>query len=175
MVVRVPGDGSEMSGMCSFLDRSKPLRVVLDTNVVMALWHFVDPKLVSLAAFVTSDRVTLLTRADCLEELRRVFAYAQFGIDPRQQLVLYAEYVARVQCVPDADVQQQAFALSLPRCGDKDDQKFVNLAWDAAADVLVTRDKLLLKLARRRPLCERLAILTPERLEVLLAAEAVSG
>ena len=40
--------------------------------------------------------------------------------------------------------------LSLPRCRDADDQKFLVLAALCGADLLVTRDKLLLKLARHR-------------------------
>ena len=34
-------------------------------------------------------------------------------------------------------------------CSDRDDQKFLDLAYTARADWLVTRDKALLKLARR--------------------------
>jgi predicted nucleic acid-binding protein len=39
----------------------------------------------------------------------------------------------------------------LPVCSDKADQKFLELARDAGAEVLITKDKALLKLARRRP------------------------
>lgn len=153
------------------LDVSRPLRLVLDTNVVMALWHFADPKLAALADFVGSPRAVLLTRSDCLGELQRVLAYCQFAISPERQVALHAAYVARVRCLADADEAQRAFAASLPRCKDRDDQKFVSLAWDAAADVLVTRDKLLLGLARKPPLRERMMILTPERLQQALLAQ----
>jgi predicted nucleic acid-binding protein len=34
-------------------------------------------------------------------------------------------------------------------CTDPDDQKFLDAAFSAAADLLLTRDKALLKLARR--------------------------
>ena len=40
-------------------------------------------------------------------------------------------------------------AIVLPRCSDPDDQKFLTLALDAAADWLLTRDKVLLNLNRR--------------------------
>ena len=38
--------------------------------------------------------------------------------------------------------------------------------------LLVTRDKLLLKLARRPAIAAHFAIITPEKLETLLAAQA---
>ncbi|MBS1210361.1 MAG: hypothetical protein H6R19_2759, partial [Proteobacteria bacterium] len=34
-----------MLNFLSCREMSQPLRLVLDTNVVMALWHFEDPKL----------------------------------------------------------------------------------------------------------------------------------
>ncbi len=160
-----------MSDATPVFDLSRPLRLVLDTNVVMALWHFVDPKLAELSALASSTRAVLLTRDECLEELQRVLAYRQFAIPPERQKALHAAYATLAQCLPAADAAQQAFALSLPRCKDRDDQKFVSLAWDAAADVLLTRDKLLLGLARKPPLRECLKILTPERFQQLLQAQ----
>lgn len=156
-------------------DSGLPLRVVLDTNVVMALWHFSDPKLAILAAHLVTPACVLLSRADCLDELRHVLAYSQFGISAGQQQILWADYAARVVCLPDADAAQQEAAANLPRCGDRDDQKFVTLAWDGAADVLVTRDKLLLKLARRPVLRERMSILSPERLQDALLQCPIGG
>ena len=50
-------------------------------------------------------------------------------------------------------------APALPRCRDRDDQKFLELAARAQADVLVSKDKALLKLRGRTRLPFR--ILTP--------------
>jgi uncharacterized protein len=141
-----------------------PWHCVLDTNVVMALWHFRDPKLQRLWDWIETGAVRPVTRSDCLDELQRVLAYSQFRIEAEQREHLYAAYAALAHCLPDADEAQIAFAESLPRCGDRDDQKFVSLAWDAGARALVTRDKLLLRLARRAPLKERFVILTPEHM-----------
>ena len=43
-----------------------------------------------------------------------------------------------------------AAVAALPRCSDPDDQKFLELARAAQADVLVTKDQALLDLARRK-------------------------
>lgn len=145
-----------------------PQRLVLDTNVVMALWHFCDPQLAALAAFVQSPERILLTRADCLGELQRVLAYSQFAIAPERQHSIHAAYVQRTQCLAEPDESELAALEALPRCKDRDDQKFLSVAWAGAADALLTRDKLLLKLARKSPFRERLRILTPERFEQAL-------
>jgi len=139
--------------------------IVLDTNTVMALWHFRDPRLPTLRAACKGGRLALATRPDCLEELRRVLAYPQFGIAPAAQEALWTAYRDRCAVLPQAAPEPE-----LPRCRDGDDQKFLELATQAAATLLVTRDKALLRLARHRVFRERLQILTPERLEALLAA-----
>jgi predicted nucleic acid-binding protein len=76
----------------------------------------------------------------------------------------------------DVAAQEQAYAAwqslltmatvtsggDLPRCQDRDDQKFLELARDARADWLITADKALLKLARRDKLRGLFRILTPD-------------
>ncbi|PLK50857.1 putative toxin-antitoxin system toxin component, PIN family [Uliginosibacterium sp. TH139] len=157
------------------LPSSHRLRVVIDTNVVMALWHFRDPALATLADWVGTSAVELLTRADCLDELARVLAYVQFRIEPAQRAQIYATYAQAARCLPEPDDTRLAELDALPRCKDRDDQKFLTLAWLGEADLLLTRDKLLLKLARKSPFRERLRILTPELWQrELLAAEALA-
>jgi predicted nucleic acid-binding protein len=59
----------------------------------------------------------------------------------------------------------------LPQCRDPDDQKFLELAMAANADVLVTKDRALLELARRKRAqvgrTVPFRILTPEEFEDL--------
>ncbi len=135
------------------------LNLVLDTNTVMALWHFADPALRPLEQAIAAGSFVLSSRDDALEELRRVLTYTQFGIPAARQQQLLDGYRARIWCtVPPTDA-----AATLPLCRDRDDQKFLEIARDAGATHLLTRDKLLLKLARHRLLRDRFQILTPER------------
>jgi predicted nucleic acid-binding protein len=53
-------------------------------------------------------------------------------------------------------------AVRLPVCTDRDDQKFLEIARDADAAVLVTKDKALLKLARRAARENLFRIMTPD-------------
>ncbi|MFT3735490.1 MAG: putative toxin-antitoxin system toxin component, PIN family [Rhodocyclaceae bacterium] len=146
--------------------------VVLDTNVVMAFWHFRDPKLLALRGWLQGRGATLLTRSECLIELERVLAYRQFGIAPEAQVEVLAAVKAASLCLPDPTEEQMAAATALPRCKDKDDQKFLQLAWEGGAHFLITRDKMLLALNRRPIYRETLHIVTPERLmKTLIEAE----
>ncbi|MBS0513421.1 MAG: putative toxin-antitoxin system toxin component, PIN family [Proteobacteria bacterium] len=152
-----------------------PVRLVLDTNTVLAIWMFRDPALQSLERLIAGGTVTLHSREDALEELRRVLAYSQFGVAIEAQAQLLAAYRARVMVLPAAaavtpgtrEAAPQPASIDLPpllpQCRDRDDQKFLEIAAQAMATHLVTRDKALLKLARHRLVRERFAILTPER------------
>lgn len=71
-------------------------RLVLDTNTVLALWMFRDPKLEALRAWIEAGNCLLLSREDALEELRRVLAYRQFGLDEDFQDALLDEYRTRL-------------------------------------------------------------------------------
>lgn len=142
--------------------------LVLDTNTVMALWFFEDPALVVLRRNIEQTQPVLATRADALEELRRVLAYRQFAISAARQSDILARYAQRCVCVRGGGAasatQADTMPLPLPDCSDPDDQKFLEIARDAAASHLVTRDKALLRLNRHRLVRPHFAIVTPETL-----------
>ncbi|GAA5178400.1 hypothetical protein GCM10025771_17410 [Niveibacterium umoris] len=145
----------------------EPARVLLDSNTVLALWLFRDPRLPLLRAACEAGRFTLLAREETLEELRRVLAYPQFSVAAEEQARLLGEYRERVELVPPIEPEYL-----LPKCRDADDQKFIELAFTAGAHLLLSRDKAVLRLARHRLLRDRVAIVTPERFEHWLAQSA---
>ena len=134
-------------------------RLVLDTNTVLALWMFHDPRLRVLRDWIEADACVLCARADALNELQLVLAYRQFALDTLTQQRVLQGYRARVE-IPAATVASGAQAL--PVCQDADDQKFLEITAEAGASSLLTRDKALLRLARHRLLHRRFSILTPE-------------
>lgn len=135
-------------------------RLAFDTNTVMALWFFEDPALADLHHFIERARPQLVTRADAVEELRRVLAYRQFAISPQQQSSILTQYTQRCFQVQAPD----ATACPLPVCRDRDDQKFLEIARDGGVSHLVTRDKALLRLNRHRLIRPLYAIVKPETL-----------
>lgn len=147
----------------------RPLRVVFDTNVLLSMFVFADSRFAPLRVEVDAGRWLAFTRADCLDEFRRVLDYAMFKLEPERQTAAYAAYAAVAQ-LATALVEAPA---PLPRCKDRDDQKFLELARDVGADWLVSSDKALLKLNRK--LAGRYAILKPEQALKALQAPQIGN
>lgn len=135
-----------------------PVRLVLDTNIVMDMLHFADRHTHPLRAAIRKGKLQCFTDTECLAELERVTGYPEFGLDPAARQALMDSYRGFVtRCEASAEER-----FSLPRCRDKDDQKFLVLAARCQADLLITRDKLLLRLARHRHCPPPFGILTAE-------------
>lgn len=133
-------------------------RVVFDTNVLLSLWVFADSRFASFRQQVECGEWLALTDSDCLAEFRRVLSYPQFDLSPERQVAIHEAYAAIAQVCEE----KPCFSQRLPRCSDRDDQKFLELARNAAADWLVTSDKALLKMARRDTLVGLFRIVTPD-------------
>ena len=141
-----------------------PTRLVLDTNIVMDMLHFGNRHTQPLQRAIDKGRILCFTATECLAELERVSAYPEFGLDLAARNVLMQSYRS-FATLCDASGEENYL---LPRCRDQDDQKFLILAARCQADLLITRDKLLLKLARHRHKPPPFAILTAEAVNRLL-------
>jgi putative PIN family toxin of toxin-antitoxin system len=135
---------------------------VLDTNVVLDCLHFADPAALPILHALQAGRIEWRTTPAMLEELQRVLAYPALGLAPARQADVCARYRRLAGCV------EAPAELSLPRCRDADDQKFLELAAAEGAAVLVSKDRALLGLKGRRRLGFR--ILAPAQASVELAA-----
>jgi len=122
------------------------LRIVLDTNVVLDLFHWANVDAVPIMAALEAGRIECLADQRTLDELQRVLTYPQLKLTPEMIAERWARYCALVKLVADGE------APPLPRCKDRDDQKFLELAARANADILVSKDKALLKLRGRTKL-----------------------
>jgi len=124
-------------------------RIILDTNIWLDWLVFHDPGMSFLKREVEEKRIEIFIDAACEAELERVLAYdlARHTLDAGAQAACLAEcrrIARRIEAAaPEAERRL------LPRCLDPDDQKFLELALAARADVLVTKDHKLLELARR--------------------------
>jgi len=136
-----------------------PKRIVLDTNICLDLFVFRDPRWSSLLEALKSGAVEAVTRRDCRNEWLYVLNYPHLPLDCRSKSTAEAEFDALIRCIePEAATP----AARLPVCRDEDDQKFLELARDANAQVLITKDKALLKLARKTANAGLFSIMTPE-------------
>lgn len=136
------------------------LRIVLDTNVVLDLFHWGNVDAVPIMAALEAGRIECLVDDRTLDELRRVLTYPQLKLTPEMITERYARYSALVTTIPDGE------APPLPRCKDRDDQKFLELSARSGADWLVSKDKALLKLRGRTKLGFR--IMKPKDASLLL-------
>jgi putative PIN family toxin of toxin-antitoxin system len=131
--------------------------IVIDTNVCLDLFVFRDPRWASLLAALESGTVEAVTRADCRDEYLHVLHYRHLPLDDHTRPDAAARFDALIRVVaPDSR------AIRLPVCTDRDDQKFLELARDAGAAILVTKDKALLKLARKTASAGLFRIMQPE-------------
>jgi predicted nucleic acid-binding protein len=112
---------------------------------------FDDPGVAPIRAAHAAGRVEIFIDAACEAELERALAY-DFGRrspDAAAQAACLAE-CRRVARRIDAAATEAGRA-RLPACRDRDDQKFLEAALAAGAQILVTKDRALLDLARRSP------------------------
>ena len=133
--------------------------LVLDTNVVLDWIAFEDARVQPMVSAIERGALRAATSPACLQELRRALGYAQVKLDPAVQTSAFERYLAHAVLLYPPAV---ATAPDLPLCEDPDDQKFLELAWHARASHLVTRDKALLKLARRVAQLHRFTVLAPD-------------
>ncbi|BAN23479.1 putative toxin-antitoxin system toxin component, PIN family [Caballeronia insecticola] len=125
---------------------SPSVRVVLDSNVWIDILVFDDPATRPIHAALQARTLEALIDARCLNELTHVLDYPQFvrmDVDKTAALATVARLSTLVVASPPDD------ARPLPKCRDRDDQKFLELAHASGAAWLVSKDRAVLKLARR--------------------------
>jgi putative PIN family toxin of toxin-antitoxin system len=131
--------------------------IVLDTNVCLDLFVFHDPRWEPLMQALERGDLQAVTRADCRDEYLIVLHYPHLPLDEDSRAVAAAQFDRLITVVaPDSK------PVRLPVCTDRDDQKFLELARDAGAAILVTKDKALLKLNRKTTQAGMFRIMLPE-------------
>ncbi len=146
------------------MSTAAPLRLVLDTNVWLDWMLFDDDAVTPLKQAQSAGRIAICIDEACARELEAVLQYDLGKRTPtaEQREAARVEY-ARIAKRTTAN-DTTASTAPLPRCSDRDDQKFLELARDCGADYLVTKDKALLVLARRKTRPAPCRIVTPSEM-----------
>jgi putative PIN family toxin of toxin-antitoxin system len=147
--------------------------IVIDTNVCLDLFVFHDPRWHLLLDALKSGKVRAVTRADCSQEWKIVLTYSHLPLNEDSRLQSAAQFDALITCLPEMPTSNEV--AKLPICRDPDDQKFLELARDSGAGVLITKDKALLKLARKTARAGLFAIMLPEAWITLQQAHNASA
>ncbi len=119
--------------------------IVLDTNIVLDLFIFCDPRCDALRLALREKRLQWISTQVMRDELERVLAYTH--LQPR--MAFYQ--VTAVQVLAQFDATAQLVDTA-PRavyvCKDEDDQKFIDLAVQHRA-ALLSKDKAVLCMRKR--------------------------
>lgn len=136
----------------SFPSAERTLRVVLDSNVWIDILVFDDPATRPIAQALIERRIEAVIDARCRGELARVLDYPQFerfAVDKAAALAQVETWTTSIAIPDDVDPLSDEPVTRLPQCRDRDDQKFLELAHRAHADWLVSKDKEVLRMAKR--------------------------
>lgn len=134
------------------LSASEPIKLVLDTNVVID-WLVFDNRFMSpLRHGVRNGRIRILTHPPAIDELKRVLAYPQLKLDHARQQEIFACYLAHTIAASmpvGFSTRQLMLPGGFPRCRDRDDEPFLALAFHGKADALASRDNAVFGLKSR--------------------------
>jgi putative PIN family toxin of toxin-antitoxin system len=143
--------------------------VVLDSNVWLDILLFDDPVSRPIRAALENGALDAVTESRCVAELMRVLDYARFGNMPAQRASAPAQFARLARLIsPDSPAGPP-----LPACRDRDDQKFLELAYTSGATWLVTKDRDLLRMGRRMARYYGFSVLTPA--DFVVAGNAATG
>ena len=124
---------------------ASPVRVVLDTNIVLDLWLYQDPATPALLKALENKSVQWLATPVMRDELERVLAYAHIA----QRLVLSQLTAEDILAQFDKNAQLMPIApKAMFVCKDGDDQKFIDLAAQHKTQ-LISKDKAVLTMRNR--------------------------
>jgi predicted nucleic acid-binding protein len=122
---------------------------VLDTNIVLDLWVFDEPKAQALRDSVEAGATQWIATAAMREELARVLGYPQIAKRLNARALpadaVLAHFDRHAQLHPDAPKAEYT-------CKDADDQKFIDLAVQHGA-ALHSKDAEVLCMKKRLERC----------------------
>ena len=125
-------------------------RLVLDTNIWLDWLVFEDTGIAHLRQLQEAGHVEILVDAACEAEFAEVITrkFQKKILDAQAQAAAIGQ-LRRLSKRVEMTLSTPERA-RLPQCRDPDDQKFLELAFAAGADILVTKDRALLDLSRRK-------------------------
>jgi putative PIN family toxin of toxin-antitoxin system len=139
--------------------QGRRVKLVLDTNIVLDLFVFMDSAVAELAAAIANKEVRWLATPAMRAELEAVLSYEQIGAR------LSAANVSASGVLESFDAHAvivDAPPVALHKCRDPDDQKFVDLAVAHEA-VLLSKDAQVLALRRKLAVARSFTAPSPAR------------
>jgi uncharacterized protein len=123
---------------------SAPVRVVLDTNVLISALRFPSGISAKMRTLWMHHHVVPLVCTATAEELIRTLGYPKFKLNDDERHDLLADYLPWCDVVEIPTPPPRT-----PKCRDDDDVVFLQLAIAGKAKLLITGDTALLELRNR--------------------------
>jgi predicted nucleic acid-binding protein len=144
-VTRLTQPGTVGAAAATAAGSGKPVRVVLDTNIVLDWLVFADPSATTVGTAIQSGGLTWLTTPRMHAELRAVLSRPlATRWDPARELALTIDLSRLALICAEPTPAGQALT-----CRDASDQVFIDLAREHGPAILLTRDRALLALRQR--------------------------
>ncbi|OAI06373.1 twitching motility protein PilT [Methylomonas methanica] len=120
-------------------ESTTPLRVVIDTNLVLSALVFAQGRLTTLREAWQNQQIQPLISKTTAAELIRVLQYPKFKLSAADQQELLADYLPYCQTITIPEPPPVT-----PECRDAFDVPFLQLALAGHAEALITGDQDLL-------------------------------
>lgn len=121
----------------------KPI-IVLDTNILLDVLVFDDDRAHPLRAALDANQLDVVATNKTFAEFQDVIGREQFSLNKDQQQLISEQWKKWARIVSDDDLCQAPW-----KCKDLDDQVFINLAYSFRPSALISKDKQVLKIAKR--------------------------
>jgi predicted nucleic acid-binding protein len=121
----------------------KPI-IVLDTNILLDMLVFDDDRAHPLRAALDANQLDAVATNKTFAEFLSVIGREQFSLNKDQQQLISEQWKKWARIVSDDDLCQAPW-----KCKDRDDQVFINLAYSFRPSALISKDKQVLKIAKR--------------------------
>ncbi|MFM2344134.1 MAG: hypothetical protein RLZZ210_744 [Pseudomonadota bacterium] len=122
---------------------AKTIKIVLDTNIWLDFFVFKDSGLIHIITAIQNQSVQVYACKQMYDELERVLTYPQFARynhNIENCLEEFNQYVNYLDTPPYLSIKL--------KCRDRDDQVFLDLCALNNIDLLISKDKQVLKLAK---------------------------
>ena len=121
----------------------KPI-IILDTNILLDILVFDDERAHPLRAALDAKKLDAVATDKTFAEFIDVIGREQFSLNEDQQRLIGEQWKKWARIVSDEGLCQAPW-----KCKDRDDQVFINLAYSLRPSALISKDKQVLKIAKR--------------------------
>jgi putative PIN family toxin of toxin-antitoxin system len=118
--------------------------VVLDTNILLDIFVFNDERALHLKQALFDKTTRFVASQKTVEEFADVISRPLFKLDKETQEAILAQWQAIALQQDDSNLASAPW-----KCQDPDDQIFLDLAYQFRPAILISKDNIVLQIAKR--------------------------